>query len=50
LIGGIPGYIVISIIGLVPLVYLWLRGDRTFPFPRRTQPVHAAVAASGAQV
>jgi membrane protein DedA with SNARE-associated domain len=26
--GGITGYIVISIIGLVPLVYLWWRGDR----------------------
>lgn len=28
LLGGIPGYVVISIIGIVPLVYLWLRGDR----------------------
>lgn len=27
--GGIAGYVVISIIGLVPLVYLWWRGDRT---------------------
>jgi RsiW-degrading membrane proteinase PrsW (M82 family) len=27
--GGIPGYVVISIIGIVPLVYLWLRGDRS---------------------
>jgi RsiW-degrading membrane proteinase PrsW (M82 family) len=26
---GIAGYIVISIIGVVPLVYLWLRGDRS---------------------
>lgn len=26
--GGIPGYIVISAIGIAPLVYLWLRGDR----------------------
>jgi RsiW-degrading membrane proteinase PrsW (M82 family) len=26
--GGITGYIVISVIGIVPLVYLWLRGDR----------------------
>jgi hypothetical protein len=32
--GGIPGYIVISIIGLLPLVYLWLRGDRNM----RTAP------------
>jgi RsiW-degrading membrane proteinase PrsW (M82 family) len=37
--GTIPAYIVISIIGLVPLVYLWLRQDRGFPFIRRTQPV-----------
>lgn len=27
--GGIPGYLVISIIGLLPLVYLWWRGDRS---------------------
>src|SRR3981081_570594 len=27
--GGIPGYVVISIIGLVPLIWLWRRGDRT---------------------
>jgi RsiW-degrading membrane proteinase PrsW (M82 family) len=40
--GGIPGYIVISTIGVVPLVYLWLRGDQGFPFTRRTRPVHAA--------
>lgn len=40
--GGIPGYIVISIIGVVPLVYLWLRGDQEFPFTRQTRPVHAA--------
>ena len=26
--GGIVGYVVISIIGLVPLVYLWRRGGR----------------------
>jgi len=37
--GTIPAYIVISIIGLVPLVYLWLRQDRGVPFVRRTQPV-----------
>jgi protease PrsW len=38
--GSITGYIVISIIGLVPLVYLWMRQDRGFPFARRPQPVH----------
>src|SRR6202048_1248335 len=27
--GGIAGYIVISIIGLVPLIWLWRRGERT---------------------
>jgi RsiW-degrading membrane proteinase PrsW (M82 family) len=37
--GGITGYVVISIIGLVPLVYLWVRGDQGFPFPRRRRPV-----------
>jgi len=38
--GSITGYIVISIIGLVPLVYLWMRQDRGFPFARRPQSVH----------
>jgi RsiW-degrading membrane proteinase PrsW (M82 family) len=38
--GGITGYIVISIIGIVPLVYLWIREDRGIPFRRSAQPVH----------
>jgi RsiW-degrading membrane proteinase PrsW (M82 family) len=38
--GSITAYVVISIIGLVPLVYLWLRQDRGLPFIRQTQPVH----------
>jgi protease PrsW len=37
--GGVTGYIVISIIGIVPLVYLWIRGDRGLSFRRSTQPV-----------
>jgi len=37
--GSVTAYIVISIIGLVPLVYLWLRQDRGLPFTRRPQPV-----------
>jgi protease PrsW len=37
--GNITGYIVISIIGLVPLLYLWLRQDRGLPFLHRTEPV-----------
>lgn len=37
--GSVTGYIVISVIGLVPLVYLWLRQDRGLPFFRRAQPV-----------
>jgi len=35
--GGIVGYIVISIIGVAPLVYLWLREDRGLPFRRQTR-------------
>lgn len=38
LLGGIPGYLVISIIGIVPLVYLWLRGDRGVRPVLQTQP------------
>jgi RsiW-degrading membrane proteinase PrsW (M82 family) len=37
--GTVPAYVVISIIGLVPLVYLWLRQDRGLPFARLAQPV-----------
>jgi RsiW-degrading membrane proteinase PrsW (M82 family) len=37
--GGVVGYIVISIIGLIPLVYLWWRGDRSILFRRQTRPV-----------
>jgi len=37
--GSVAGYIVISIIGLVPLLYLWLRQDRGLPFIRPTQSV-----------
>ncbi|HXN00858.1 MAG TPA: PrsW family glutamic-type intramembrane protease [Candidatus Dormibacteraeota bacterium] len=37
--GGITGYIVISIVGIVPLVYLWVWGDRGIPFRRSVQPV-----------
>lgn len=37
--GSVTGYIVISIIGVVPLVYLWLQQDRGLPFFRRAQPV-----------
>ena len=35
--GGIVGYVVISIIGIAPLVYLWLREDRGLPFRRPTR-------------
>jgi RsiW-degrading membrane proteinase PrsW (M82 family) len=35
--GSITTYIIVSIIGVVPLVYLWLRADRGLPF-RRQEP------------
>jgi RsiW-degrading membrane proteinase PrsW (M82 family) len=37
--GNITGYVVISIIGIVPLVYLWIWGDRGLPFRRSALPV-----------
>ena len=37
--GGITGYVAISIVGIVPLVYLWVWGDRSQPFRRTTPPV-----------
>ena len=38
LFGGITGYIVISIIGIVPLVYLWVWGDRGISVRPVAQP------------
>jgi RsiW-degrading membrane proteinase PrsW (M82 family) len=35
--GNIVGYVAISIVGMVPLVYLWWRGDQTIVFRRRAQ-------------
>jgi len=37
--GSITGYIVISIVGIVPLVYLWIWGDRGLPFRRSALPM-----------
>ena len=37
--GSITGYVVISLIGIVPLVYLWIWGDRGLPFRRSALPV-----------
>jgi RsiW-degrading membrane proteinase PrsW (M82 family) len=48
--GTVPAYVVISIIGLVPLVYLWLREDRGLPFLRRAQPVQVPEPAEPVQV
>jgi hypothetical protein len=39
--GGIVGYVVISIIGLVPLVYLWRRGGRETALPEPTLAAEA---------
>jgi protease PrsW len=37
--GGITGYIVVSIIGIAPLVYLWWRADQPIGFGRRAMTV-----------
>jgi RsiW-degrading membrane proteinase PrsW (M82 family) len=42
--GGITGYIVISIIGIVPLGYIWWRGDRGFGLRRRSLSGQEAVS------
>jgi RsiW-degrading membrane proteinase PrsW (M82 family) len=36
---GIAGYVVVSIIGLVPLVWLWIRADGGGVIPRARRPV-----------
>jgi RsiW-degrading membrane proteinase PrsW (M82 family) len=38
-ISGVVGYIVVSIIGLVPLIWLWRRADGGGVLPRRRQPI-----------
>jgi RsiW-degrading membrane proteinase PrsW (M82 family) len=43
-ISGIVGYIVVSIIGLVPLIWLWRRADGGGVLPRRSQPIRTAVS------
>jgi len=40
--GGIVGYIVISVIGIAPLVYIWLREDRGLPFRRAAHRIQGA--------
>lgn len=37
--GSIASYIVIAIVGVVPVVYLWLRADRGMPLRRQTPTV-----------
>ena len=39
--GGIVGYVVVSIIGMVPLVYLWRRGGRETGHPEQAQSAEA---------
>src|SRR5260370_22462069 len=43
-INGIVGYIVVSIIGLVPLIWLWRRADGDGVLPRRRQPIPSAAS------
>jgi RsiW-degrading membrane proteinase PrsW (M82 family) len=43
-INSIVGYIVVSIIGLVPLIWLWRRADGGGVLPRRRQPIPNAAS------
>jgi RsiW-degrading membrane proteinase PrsW (M82 family) len=43
-INSIVGYIVVSIIGLVPLIWLWRRADGGGVLPRRRQPIPSAAS------
>lgn len=42
--GGMVGYIVVSSIGIVPLVYLWLREERSLLWRRTPRPTQGAAA------
>jgi protease PrsW len=44
--GSVLGYVVISIIGLIPLVHLWWRGDRGTHLRRPTQSGQTSIANS----
>ncbi len=43
-INGITGYIVVSLIGLVPLIWLWRRSDGGGVLPRARQPIPTAAS------
>lgn len=45
-ISGIVGYIVVSIIGLVPLIWLWRRADGGGALPRGRRPTPVASSVS----
>jgi RsiW-degrading membrane proteinase PrsW (M82 family) len=42
-INGVLGYVVVSLIGLVPLIWLWRRADGGGVLPRRRQPAAASI-------
>jgi hypothetical protein len=43
-INGVLGYVVVSLIGLVPLIWLWRRADGGGVLPRRRQPIPTAAS------
>jgi len=45
-INGVLGYVVVSLVGLVPLIWLWRRADGGGVRPRRRQPIPTAASVS----
>src|ERR1700682_2161255 len=43
-ISGVLGYIVVSLVGLVPLIWLWRRADGGGVLPRRRQPIRTSAS------
>jgi protease PrsW len=43
-INGVLGYIVVSLVGLVPLIWLWRRADGGGVLPRRRQPIRTSAS------
>jgi protease PrsW len=45
-INGVLGYVLVSLVGLVPLIWLWRRADGGGVLPRHRQPIPTAVSVS----
>ncbi|HEX9096492.1 MAG TPA: PrsW family glutamic-type intramembrane protease [Candidatus Dormibacteraeota bacterium] len=45
-INGVLGYVLVSLVGLIPLIWMWRRADGGGVLPRRRQPIPTAASVS----